>query len=385
MVTRIFSFIALGVLFVVIVALTPWVWAQEKGADNTDIRFDTLVRGYYLNDQRISWSGLEETFGSEAAVNIVLQKPLDRWSVKAEGEFFLNQPYDENKLRDEARVIYHPNFDIEPFEISELNLQIKKDSLTIILGKTASPFGRYRFPVFSNSRLDAPFIRTEAVLWRETGVFLNWQPSFLAIDLAVVNGSEDMDTNSSKGGIARLGAEGKNWAFGVSAKKQDGIGSENHKYYKNHYGFDFMIRSSYVVLSGEAIYDEYGFRYEIDDAEVYWTRSLYDRDLFYKHKTPIYGRGGYVDLTYFREKLTAGINYGEYHPKELGIKVYDGREINHDEPTRRWILKTAYEFVPGLKAYGVGLIENNRRTASGMRNDITGIVIFAGLQYRFGY
>jgi hypothetical protein len=380
--TRIFSFIALGALF--ITALAPRAGAQEHGADSQNISLDALVRGYYLNDQRISWSGLEETFGAEAAIDFRAHKTLDGWSVKAEGEFFLNQPYDKNKLLDEGRVIYHPNFDIEPFEISRLNLKLIKNNVTFILGKSESPFGRSRFPVFTNSKFDAPFIRTEAILWRETGVFLNWRPAFFVIDLAVVNGSEDMDTNSSKGGIARLGVEGKGWAFGVSAKKQDGIGSENQKYYKNHYGFDFMLRRAAIILSVEAIYDEYGFRYEINDADVYWPRSLYDRDLFYKNKSPIYGKGGYVDLTYHGEKLTAGINYGEYHPKELGITVYDGREINHDEPTRRWILKTAYSFTPGLQAYGVGLMENNRRTVSDMRSDVVGLVILAGLQYRFG-
>jgi hypothetical protein len=90
-----------------------------------------------------------------------------------------------------------------------------------------------------------------------------------------------------------------------------------------------------------------------------------------------------VDLTYHGEKLTAGINYGEYHPKELEFKIYEGREINHDEPTRRWIVKTAYSLAPGLKAYGVGLFENNRRTVSDMRSDVIGVTVLAGLQYRF--
>jgi hypothetical protein len=358
--------------------------ALEQGKDGQGTDLNAMVRGFYLNDQRVSWSGLEETFGAEAAVEVWSEKNLDRFSVKAGGEIHINQPFDRNILRDSAREKYHPNFDIEPLEISRLNLQFIKDGLTIVLGKAESPFGRTWFPLYSNSRTDAPFIRTEAILWRETGVFLNWKRGPLVVDLAVVNGSEDMDTNSSKGGIARLGAEGDNWAFGVSGKKQDGIGSENQKYYKNHFGFDFMLRRAAFVLSGEAIYDEYGFRYDISDADVFWQRSLYDRDLYYKRKTPIHGRGGYVDLTYYGEKLTAGINYGEYHPKELGITVYDGREINHDEPIKRWIVKTAYTIAPGLQAYGVGLFENNRRTESDMRSDVTGLVILAGLQYRFG-
>ena len=91
-----------------------------------------------------------------------------------------------------------------------------------------------------------------------------------------------------------------------------------------------------------------------------------------------------MDLTYHGEKLTAGINYGEYHPKELELKVYDGREINHDEPIRRWILKTAYSFAPDFQLYGVGLFENNRRTVSDMRSDVDGVMVLAGLQYKFG-
>lgn len=371
--------IALVVLFI-----APPAWASEQGAGDQETSLGALVRGFYLYDQRISWSGLEETFGAEAALDVWAKRRLGRWSIKAGGEFFINQPYDKNILNSPAREIYHPNFDIEPFEISRLNLQFIRDGLAIKLGKADSPFGRSRFPVFSNSRVDAPFIRTEAILWQETGAFLNWRPGFFAIDLAFVNGSEDMDTNSSKGGIVRLGAEGDNWAFGISGKKQDGIGSENHKYYKNHYGFDFMLRRSAFVLSGEAIYDEYGFRKEISDDEVFWQRSLYDRDLHYKQYTPIHGTGGYVDLTYHGTKWTAGLNYGEYHPQELGFTTHpgSGREINHDEPIKRWIIKTAYKIDPGIQAYGVGLFENNRRTSGGMRSDVVGVLVLAGIEYR---
>jgi len=42
-----------------------------------------------------------------------------------------------------------------------------------------TPFGRTYFPLYSNSRIDAPFIRTEAIGWRQTGVLLHYKHGLL--------------------------------------------------------------------------------------------------------------------------------------------------------------------------------------------------------------
>ena len=38
--------------------------------------------------------------------------------------------------------------------------------LTAAFGKMETPFGRTYFPLLTNAWLDAPFLRTEAILWR---------------------------------------------------------------------------------------------------------------------------------------------------------------------------------------------------------------------------
>jgi hypothetical protein len=162
-----------------------------------------------------------------------------------------------------------------------------------------------------------------------------------------------MDTNSSKGGMARIGLKGKNWCFGISAKAQDGIGSEWQKQYKNHAGVDFMFKIGALRIASEVIYDEYGFhrQYSIDD--VFWGRSYYYRDIFYKHKTPITGVGGYLDLQYETSKFFLELNYGEYHPKEIGHPF-------HDDPIKRALIKLRLKLADGFHAFAVGLFENQR-------------------------
>lgn len=340
----------------------------------TAFRLDALLRGYYINDQRIRWSGLEATFGAEAALSSWIEKELDSGRLRAGGEFFVNQPFDKNILRDNVRAAYHPNFQVSPFEISRLNLQYKRGALTVKLGKAETSFGRTYFPLFTNSRLDSPFIRTEAILWRETGVFMFYEPGVFVLDMAVVNGSEDRDTNSSKAGIIRLGIKGEKWAFGISGKKQDGIGSESQKTYKNHYGIDFMVRLASFVLSGEAIYDEYGFRRNYSEADIFWPRSLYYRDTFYKDKTPITGIGGYLDLGYRATNWLAGLSYGEYYPRKIGHPY-------HDTPIKRSIVKLAYNLTSEFQTYGVGLFENDRREEE-WKAVTSRLAVLVGAQYR---
>ena len=193
------------------------------------------------------------------------------------------------------------------------------------------------------------------------------------MDLAIVNGEEDKDTNSMKGVIARLGVEGKNLVFGISLKQQDGIGSENQKTHKNHYGIDFMLRNSSLIFSGEVIYDEYGFRKFFNEDEIFWPRSLYHRDTFYKFKTPIVGIGGYIDLGYRKENLFFNLNYGEYYPKKIGKPL-------HDDPIKRSTIKLAYNLASKLQLFVIGLLEHKRKTEDWQSAKTS--VLLIGFQYK---
>ncbi|MGA2062118.1 MAG: hypothetical protein ABSG67_16660, partial [Thermoguttaceae bacterium] len=259
-----------------------------------------LVRGYFRDDQRIQWTGMEESFGAEGVISPMFRRQLGNWETKVEGEFYLNQPFDQNILADTPeRRSYLANFRVDTFEISKLLISCRRDDFTITVGKMETPFGRYYFPLYSNARIDAPYIRAESILWRETGILVRYQPGIFVGDVAITNGSEDLDSNSSKALISRLGLQNDYYALGISVKWQDGIGSDEQKEFNNHVGADAMVRFGQFQLSGECIYDEYGFRRPgFDPDDITWYHSIYYRDVNNALNVPCTGVGYYVDLGY---------------------------------------------------------------------------------------
>ncbi len=338
---------------------------------------DFLARGYYRNDQRIQWSGLETTFGAEGILRPSIVHKYDHWETKVLGEFYLNQPFDRNVLMDtQERRSYAANFDVETFEISQLFVSVRNGDLEATVGKMVTPFGRTYFPLYTNARVDAPFIRTESILWRETGMLIRYDPHLFVGEIAITNGCENRDTNSSKALISRLGIETSWLAAGFSVKLQDGIGSENQKEFKNHVGVDFMVRWGYFTLSGEAIYDEYGFRRPGFDPDfITWGRSIYYRDQNYRLFEPITGTGYYFNLAFDRMPWSVNLNYGEFYPKAIG-------DPKHDVVNRRGILKAAYYFTPYLQTYAVVMMENGGYIAQADQPR-RGSFVLAGLQYTF--
>ena len=222
------------------------------------------------------------------------------WRLSLGGEFYINQPFDPNILVDvRVRREYQANYQIDPLEISQLALSAKNGDLTLTLGKFTTPFGRTYFPLLSNARWDAPFIRSEAILFRETGWMMDWSPGPWEITLALTNGSEDQDTNSSKALITRCGWSSEAFTLGVSLKEQDGIGSESQKYYNSHVGFDMAYRAGRWTLCSEILFDKYGFRRgTFPQRDIYWERSLYHRDLHFQNLKPITGTGFYLGGLY---------------------------------------------------------------------------------------
>jgi len=339
--------------------------------------FDLSGRGYYLNDQRVYWSGQEATFGVEGVFAPRFAHRTGEWLVGLDCEFYLNQPFNRNRLADTAeRRSYLANFDIEPFEISKLNIEMSRGDLTLKIGKMETPFGRTWFPLYTNARTDAPFIRTEAIRWRETGVLGRYKFGCLVTDVALTNGCEDLDTNSSKALVARVGLESEWGALGGSVKKQDGIGSEGQKQYNNHMGVDAMLRFGRFILSAEAIADQYGFtRPGFDPLDVTWGRSLYYRDLNNPAGGSIGGVGYYINLGYVGERTMVNLNYGEYYPEDVGVP-------QHDEVNRRGIVKVAYAFSAHLQSYSVLMIESDGYPAQDGRPK-HGVYVLTGFQYDF--
>jgi len=338
-------------------------------------RLDGLARGYYLNDQRIQWTGVEGTFGVEAIVAPSIECSCGGWDVGVEGEFYLNQPFDRNVLTATPELAsYQGNFEADTIEISQLVLSVRRNNLLVAVGKMTTPFGRTHFPLLTNARLDAPFLRTESILWRETGALLRYQPGWFVADVALVNGAEDRDTNSSKGIISRVGIEAESWCVGASIKWQDGIGSDSQKIFDNHVGVDGMVRRGRFTLSGEAIYDEYGFRQPgFDPLDITWGRSIYYRDLNYRTNVPITGVGYYVNLGFEGDRWEGCLNYGEFYPQKLG-------HPQHDVTHRRGIVKAVYHCSAHLQLYSVVMIENDGYVAQCGRPR-RGTVVLAGLQW----
>ena len=365
--------------------LVPWDAETRMGwhplgirGDADDwYRVDVQVRGFYVNDQRIAWSGMEETFGAEGAILPMFRHRFDWCELIVLGELYLNQPFDRNILADTPeRRSYAGNFEVETLQISQLYLAIRRDNLELAFGKMVTPFGRTYFPLFSNDHFDAPFIRTEAIHWRETGLLIRYDPAWLVCDLALTNGTEDRDSNSSKALISRIGFQGQRWAGGVSIKFQDGIGSENQKQYNNHLGADLMHRWGMFTLSGEVIFDEYGFRRpDFDPHDITWGRSIYYRDLNKAWGRPITGVGYYLNLGLQKDRWLAALCYGEFYPEAIG----DPRQ---DITIRRGVIKLDYEFARQLDAYTALLLETGGYLAQD-NQPRNGTAVLAGIQYTF--
>ncbi len=146
-----------------------------RNGEQLRYRLDGLARAFYSNDQRIEWSGQEATFGVEGAVAGAVGTNAGCWDVNLVGELYLNQPYGRNILVDNAeRESYRGNFEGDTVDISRLYMTMCRDNFRLTFGKMITPFGRMYSPSYSNDRADTPFIRSEAILWRETGLLLQY-------------------------------------------------------------------------------------------------------------------------------------------------------------------------------------------------------------------
>jgi hypothetical protein len=349
-------------------------------ADGTIWDLGVLARGYYINDQRIEWSGMEATFASEGILASSIKHTYGFWETSIEGQFYLNEVNGGNILENTPeRASYAADFVIPPFVIDQLYIRCRNGDFSLLLGKFPSPFGRTYYSIDTNSHLDGPFIRTEAIDWRETGLLLHYEPGWFVGDLAVTNGDPDRDDNSSKALVARAGIQGEHYAAGASVKWQDGNGSDSQKEYDNYAGVDAMYRFGRFTLSGEAIYDQYGMHNPPanfnPDLDIFWGRSIYYRDLPNPAGGPINGYGYYVNLDYREDRWYLGLNYGEFYPESIGNPL-------QDVIIRRGFAKFNYSFTPQLESFNMLMLETSGQIAQ-LGQPRKGVVVLTGLQFTF--
>ena len=345
---------------------------------------DAVVRGFYRNDQRIRWSGMEETFGAEADLTPRLRYRYGDFEFVVDSEFWINEPYERNPLLNTPeRQSYAADFGVDPFAVGKLALVTNYCDWTFKIGKFESPFGRSYYPIYTNpylstdNSMDEPYIRSEVIESRETGILAHYKSGYFVGDIALTNGGDNLDTNSSKALVARLGLESDNWAVGASAKKEDGDGSETIKEYGNYFGVDLMFRQKPFTLSAECVYDEYGFVHPgFDPLNIYWIKSIYYRNVSSGFdSTPCTGIGYYVDLDYAEGRWNADLDYGEFYP------LYTGTAPNQFI-NRRGLMKVAYRLAEPLQSYTVLILENGGYIA---QNDHPrhGIAFLQGFQFTF--
>ncbi|MCA9219063.1 MAG: hypothetical protein KDA71_01980 [Planctomycetales bacterium] len=316
------------------------------------LRIGAIARSYLSADSRWAWTGQDTTFAAEGVLLADVEQQVGDWQVGARAELFVNQPFDANRLVDTPiRQSFQGNFDVDPLELSQLHLAARNDDMYFSLGKIVTPFGRWYFPVMLNSRLDAPFIRTEAIEWRETGIMAMYEPDIWSFTLALTNGGEDRDTNTSKAGIVRFGIQTESFAAGISTKMQDGVGASGQKQYNNHAGFDLLVRDGPLHFSAEGVYDEYGYRQPFDPLQITWDRSLYGRDIHRAVGRPAHGFGYYLNFGCEGDYWDLMVNYGEFHPMDLGDNL-------HDAVKRRGILKAIYHLTPHCDLWMQIIVEN---------------------------
>jgi hypothetical protein len=357
---------------------TSLVNGAPESCDGSWYELGGAARGFFINDQRIEFTGLEATFAVEGSLRGEYGQVVGDGLAIAYGELFLNQRFDQNILVDSPlRRSFANNFDVEPLQISQLGLLGVRGDLEFEVGRFVTPFGRYHGMSWQNDFVDTPFLRSEIIGFRETGAQIRWTPGIWRMAAAITNGGSNKDTNSSKAFVSRIGADLQNWSFGASLKSQDGVGSEGQKQFNDHIGIDWMIRlSDRLVVFGEVIHDKHGLRRpgtSLD--EINWGRSLYNRQLNNGLDRPIEGNGAYISLIGQQPRFDWSLGYGEYRADRLG-------DLIHDTPVRQGMGQVAWHLSPAADFFSSVLIENTvNGTAHRPRSE--GILYLAGLQMRF--
>jgi hypothetical protein len=324
--------------------------------EGSTITIEGAARAFLRMDSRINWSGVESTFGGEAVLRPLYESQTGAITWRARGEFFLNEPSGTSILSDPVRDLYRPNFTVPAFQVFQLALEAERGDWLVRLGRIRTPIGGYDVPMLTNSLMDAPFLRTEIVGFAETGIFVRWHPGPWSLEAGFSNGEPDLDTNSSKALVARVGYDAHRWSAGVWIKAQDGISSEQQKRFNSFAGFDAKVRFGDWTVYGEGLVDQHGLWRDpalLANPAALGVRSLYGRDVYVGFGTPVYGDGFDIGATLRRDQVLFDWNWGAYWPQRVGI-------ASHDAPIYRATFKTTWALTRHFDVFAVVISENSR-------------------------
>src|SRR5262249_45350711 len=252
-------------------------------------------------------------------------------------------------LSDPVRDLYRANFTVPAFQVFQLALEAERGDWFLRFGRIRTPISGYDVPMFTNSLIDAPFLRTEIIGFTWTGVFLRWHPGPWSFEAGLSNGESDLDTNSNKALVARVGYDARRWSAGAWIKAQDGISSEQQKRFNSFAGFDANVRVGDWTIYGEGLVDHHGLWRDptlLSNPAALGMRSLYGRGEFIGFAAPIYGGGFDIGATLRRDRLLFDWNWGAYWPQQIGVP-------SHDAPVYRAIIKVAWSITPRADVFGV--------------------------------
>lgn len=186
----------IALILLILTGMNASAAEDQESSERQGLRHHAMVRALLLDDQRIQWSGLENSFSAEAILELNYLKKIGKWQLMVQSELLVNQPFNQNILSDEFRDLYRQNFEYEIFTFRQLYIGIKSRSMTIRLGQITNPFGRCYLTASNNARSDLPFLRTEVVAPTDTGFSISFTPGIFSLDFALVNGSEGQDTTA---------------------------------------------------------------------------------------------------------------------------------------------------------------------------------------------
>ncbi|MGE0433688.1 MAG: hypothetical protein AB7K09_11910 [Planctomycetota bacterium] len=353
---------------------------DDEPQRDLDVKAGGFIRAYYRNDQRIFFSGVETTFGAEAGLHARATWRRDGWDLSAATRFAINQPYNLNLFRVglSGPNGYQKNFVVNELEIKEMYLEVGYGDLLFVAGKKATFIGaRPMQRAYANDGVDRPFLHTEIIDPTEVGVWAHLTPGCFEFIAGVSNGVEDIDTNSSKAVIARIGVNLPHMRFGVSARLFNRVGSEFQKYYSNYVVGDFMLMRDGWYAGIEVGWDEHGLRRKLTDLSLLDRRSYYGLDVYNGETNPVWGFGIGVAAGYVGQVVRAEISLSSYRPEPIGIPT-------HDAAVFRFLAKLAITpfHSPDVELFAV-YIDEPRRPVDPLIQTTRNWFIYTGMQYRW--
>ncbi len=236
--------------------LSDLALAGPEQRKELNLEMEGWVNIYYLNNQQIQHTGNECTFGAFTDVELTL-RPYSNFNIYSKGLFRLQQELDST-----ARG--YEKYTKEPFEVRTLFIGIEtKKCGRVCLGKLEKGAGNFNYPDFVPADIFIPLDRTR-ILRYDTGIFWDFGRRGWQARTALINGVEELDSNSAKGLFIQIEKSSKvsdslRGEAGVFAQVQDGRGSTPIKYDDNYIGTFLALDAGRLRLDTGAAYHYYGY------------------------------------------------------------------------------------------------------------------------------